>query len=100
MLTAIPLFDRFTALDAVGPHQVLTHLPGGKSHFFWPNGRVVSPTSQALSLSRQKPRSPTSSTRTSSSSPGAQARPATWARDRPARDPSQQLGSALDAVLG
>jgi len=27
---AIPLFDRFAALDAVGPHQVLTHLPGAK----------------------------------------------------------------------
>jgi transcriptional regulator GlxA family with amidase domain len=33
MLIAIPLFDRFTALDAVGPHQVLSHLPGSKVIF-------------------------------------------------------------------
>jgi len=30
---AIPLFERFTALDAVGPHQVLAHLPGSKVIF-------------------------------------------------------------------
>src|SRR5947208_3645763 len=28
MQIVIALFDRFTALDAVGPHQVLHHLPG------------------------------------------------------------------------
>ena len=28
MLVAIPLFDRFTALDAVGPYEVLCRLPG------------------------------------------------------------------------
>ena len=33
MQIAIPLFDRFAALDAVGPHQVLTHLPGAKIIF-------------------------------------------------------------------
>jgi transcriptional regulator GlxA family with amidase domain len=30
---AIPLFDRFTALDAVGPYEVLTRLPGARVHF-------------------------------------------------------------------
>jgi transcriptional regulator GlxA family with amidase domain len=30
---AIPLFDRFTALDAVGPYEVLARLPGAKVHF-------------------------------------------------------------------
>jgi hypothetical protein len=45
MLIAIPLFDRFTALDAVGPFQVLVQLPGAT------NGRVRSPTSPAFSPS-------------------------------------------------
>jgi putative intracellular protease/amidase len=30
---AIPLFDRFTALDAVGPYEVLSRLPGARVHF-------------------------------------------------------------------
>ena len=30
---AIPLFDRFTALDAVGPYDVLSRLPGAKVTF-------------------------------------------------------------------
>ena len=30
---AIPLFDRFTALDAVGPYEVLSRLPGARVTF-------------------------------------------------------------------
>jgi putative intracellular protease/amidase len=30
---AIPLFDRLTALDAVGPYEVLSRLPGATVHF-------------------------------------------------------------------
>src|ERR687889_252519 len=33
MRIAIPLFDRFTALDAVGPYEVLSRLPGAKVSF-------------------------------------------------------------------
>jgi putative intracellular protease/amidase len=33
MKIAIPLFDRFTALDAVGPYEVLSRLPGATVHF-------------------------------------------------------------------
>ncbi len=33
MEIAIPLFDRFTALDAVGPYQVLAALPGARVRF-------------------------------------------------------------------
>jgi putative intracellular protease/amidase len=33
MDVAIPLFDRFTALDAVGPYEVLSRLPGAMVHF-------------------------------------------------------------------
>lgn len=33
MQIAILLFDRFTALDAVGPYDVLSHLPGAETMF-------------------------------------------------------------------
>jgi putative intracellular protease/amidase len=33
MNIAIPIFDRLTALDAVGPYEVLSRLPGAKVHF-------------------------------------------------------------------
>ncbi len=33
MNIAIPLFDRFTALDAVGPYEVLSRLPGATVRF-------------------------------------------------------------------
>ena len=33
MNIAIPVFDRFTALDAVGPYEVLSRLPGATVHF-------------------------------------------------------------------
>jgi len=33
MEIAIPLFDRFTALDAVGPYQVLSALPDARVRF-------------------------------------------------------------------
>ncbi len=33
MQIAIPLFDRFTALDAVGPYQVLSAIPGANVRF-------------------------------------------------------------------
>ncbi len=33
MEIAIPLYDRFTALDAVGPYEVLSRLPGASVHF-------------------------------------------------------------------
>jgi putative intracellular protease/amidase len=33
MKIAIPIFDRFTALDAVGPYEVLSRLPGATVHF-------------------------------------------------------------------
>jgi transcriptional regulator GlxA family with amidase domain len=33
MKIAIPIFDRVTALDAVGPYEVLSRLPGAEVHF-------------------------------------------------------------------
>jgi putative intracellular protease/amidase len=35
---AIPLFDRFTALDAVGPYEVLSRLPDARVHFLAADG--------------------------------------------------------------
>src|SRR5919199_1143459 len=37
MEIAIPLFDRFTALDAIGPYQVLSMLPGATVRFLAPS---------------------------------------------------------------
>ena len=33
MLIAIPVYDRFTALDAIGPYEVLSRLPGAEVTF-------------------------------------------------------------------
>jgi putative intracellular protease/amidase len=33
MRIAIPLYDRFTALDAVGPYEVLSRVPGAQVHW-------------------------------------------------------------------
>ncbi len=53
MQIAIPLFDRFTALDAVGPYQVMTHLPGAKIIFCAERPRGVSDESAQLTLAAE-----------------------------------------------
>jgi transcriptional regulator GlxA family with amidase domain len=50
MLMAIPLFDRFAPLDAVGPYQVLRELPGAKIIFVAERARGVSDSSGSLTL--------------------------------------------------
>jgi putative intracellular protease/amidase len=35
---AIPLYDQFTALDAIGPYEVLSRLPGATVHFLGADG--------------------------------------------------------------
>jgi transcriptional regulator GlxA family with amidase domain len=50
MLIAIPLFDRFTALDAVGPFQVLVQLPDAKTMFVSERPRDVTDESGVLTL--------------------------------------------------
>ena len=50
MLIAIPLFDRFTALDAVGPFQVLVQLPDATTIFVAERPRDVTDDSGALTL--------------------------------------------------
>jgi transcriptional regulator GlxA family with amidase domain len=39
---AIPLYDRFTALDAVGPYEVLWRLPGARVHWIGAEARAYS----------------------------------------------------------
>jgi hypothetical protein len=40
MQIAILLFDRFTVLDAIGPYQVLSGLPGAEVTFVAEQGRL------------------------------------------------------------
>jgi putative intracellular protease/amidase len=50
MEIAIPLFDRFTALDAVGPYQVLSALPGARVRFLGPEAGPVRADNRMLTL--------------------------------------------------
>jgi transcriptional regulator GlxA family with amidase domain len=50
MQIVIALFDRFTALDAVGPHQVLHHLPGADVIFAAERAGAVTDESGTLTL--------------------------------------------------
>ena len=51
MQIAIALFDRFTSLDAVGPYQVLSHLPGAEVVFVAQRTGPVGDDSDTLRLS-------------------------------------------------
>jgi transcriptional regulator GlxA family with amidase domain len=53
MQIVIALFDRFTALDAIGPHQVLHHLPDVEVIFAAERVRGVSDESRTLTLQAQ-----------------------------------------------
>jgi transcriptional regulator GlxA family with amidase domain len=53
MQIVIALFDRFTALDAIGPHQVLTHLPDSEVIFASERERGVTDESRTLTLQAQ-----------------------------------------------
>jgi putative intracellular protease/amidase len=51
MQIAILLFDRFTVLDAIGPYQVLSRLPGAKVVFAAEQPGLITDDSGGLSLS-------------------------------------------------
>ena len=53
MQIVIALFDRFTALDAVGPHQILHHLSDADVIFAAERVRAVSDESRTLTLQAQ-----------------------------------------------
>lgn len=50
MQIVIALYDRFTALDAVGPHQVLAHVPDSEIIFASERARRVSDETGTLTL--------------------------------------------------
>ncbi len=50
MQIAIPLFDRFTALDAVGPYQVLSAIPGATVRFLGPEAGPVRTDNRMLTV--------------------------------------------------
>lgn len=53
MQIVIALFDRFAALDAVGPHQVLTSLPGAEVIFASERGQGVTDETGTLTMAAQ-----------------------------------------------
>jgi putative intracellular protease/amidase len=55
MLITIPLFDRFTALDAVGPYEVLSRLPGADVVFVAEQAGPVQTDTRALTLVAERP---------------------------------------------
>jgi putative intracellular protease/amidase len=50
MQIAIPLFDRFTALDAIGPYQVLSAIPGANVRFLGPEAGPVRTDNRMLTV--------------------------------------------------
>ena len=50
MQTVILLFDRITALDAVGPYEVLSRLPGGELTFVAPEAGTVTTDNKLLNI--------------------------------------------------
>jgi transcriptional regulator GlxA family with amidase domain len=54
MQIAIPLFDRFTALDAVGPYEVLSRLPDARVDFVAQEPGIVRADTRMLSLSVER----------------------------------------------
>ncbi len=50
MQVAIPLFDRFTALDAIGPYQVLSSVPGVEVRFLGPDAGPVRSDNRMLTI--------------------------------------------------
>lgn len=55
MQIAIPLFDRFTALDAVGPFQVLSALPGARVRFLGPEAGPIRTDNEMLTVVAEAP---------------------------------------------
>jgi putative intracellular protease/amidase len=54
MQIAIPLFDRFTALDAVGPYEVLSRLPDARVDFVAAEPGVYRTDTRMLALSVER----------------------------------------------
>ncbi len=50
MKIAILLYDNFTALDAIGPYEVLSRLPAAKLHFVSADGGLIRSDTRALAV--------------------------------------------------
>ncbi len=50
MEIAIPLYDRFTALDAIGPYEVLSRLPDARARFLGPEAGPVRTDTRMLTI--------------------------------------------------
>ena len=55
MQIAIPLFDRFTALDAIGPYEVLSRIPGAQVTFVAAEPGPTAPTTGMLAVLAERP---------------------------------------------
>ena len=55
---AIPMYDRFTALDAVGPYEVLSRLPGAHGHLARPESRATHRQQHARDRGDRRARGP------------------------------------------
>ncbi len=53
MEIAVPLFDRFTALDAVGPYEVLSRVPGATVRFLGPRAGLVYADTRMIALAAE-----------------------------------------------
>jgi putative intracellular protease/amidase len=54
MQIAIPLYDRFTALDAIGPYEVLSRLPGARVDFVAGEPGIVRADTGMLAVSVER----------------------------------------------
>jgi putative intracellular protease/amidase len=54
MQIAIPLYDRFTALDAIGPYEVLSRLPGARLDFVATEPGIVRTDTGMLAVSVER----------------------------------------------
>jgi transcriptional regulator GlxA family with amidase domain len=50
MEIAIPVYDRFTALDAIGPYEVLSRIPGTRVRFLGPEAGPVRTDTRMLTI--------------------------------------------------
>ena len=73
MQIAIPLFPRFTALDGIGPYEVLQRIPGFDVTFVGHERGEVAHRERLPRHHRSTPRSRSCRTPTSSCSPAASA---------------------------
>ena len=74
MKIAIALYDRFTALDAIGPYEVLSRLPGARVTFVAAEAGPVRTDNGMLTIEAERALARSSRTRRRSSSPAAPAR--------------------------